>query len=79
MPLGDALFALLRTAPDRSATVLCLQNVSGRIQAAPGIAETSGARKLRDLITGRTLVVGRDGACALAPYETLWLTAESIA
>jgi glucosylglycerate phosphorylase len=76
---GEAIFAVLRTAPDRSATVLCLQNVSGRTQTARGIAETSGMGKLRDLITGRTWVVGWDDVGELAPYQTRWLSGELIA
>jgi glucosylglycerate phosphorylase len=78
IPLGDALFALLRTAPDRSAAVLCLQNVSDRPQTARGIVESSGMGKLCDLLTGRKLQVGRDGAGELAPYQTLWLAGESL-
>jgi glucosylglycerate phosphorylase len=78
IPLGDALFALLRTAPDGSAAVLCLQNVSDRPQTARGIVESSGMGKLCDLLTGRKLQVGRDGAGELAPYQTLWLAGESL-
>ena len=40
---GDAIFALLRTAPDGSTAVLCLQNVSDRAQIASGIADAPGA------------------------------------
>jgi glucosylglycerate phosphorylase len=74
---GDAIFALLRTAPGRSATVLCLQNVSGRAQTARGATDALEARGLRDLITGRKWVAGEDGSIELAPYETLWLAKES--
>ncbi len=76
IPCGDALFALLRTAPDRSAAVLCLQNVSGRIHTAPNVAEALGMGKLCDLVTGRTLAVGKDDAVELRPYETLWLAGQ---
>jgi hypothetical protein len=72
MPLGDVLFAPLRTAPDRSPTVLCLQDVSDRAQTARIVTEALGTDVLRDLITGRMGVAGRDGAVDLAPCETLW-------
>jgi glucosylglycerate phosphorylase len=73
------IFALLRRAPEGNAAVLCLQNVSDRALTAPGIAETLGIASyaLRDLITGRTLVVGQDDTIAFAPYETLWIAMES--
>jgi len=73
----DHVFALLRTAPDRSAAVLCLQNVSSRIQAARRVAETFGAGKFRDLVTSRTFVVKGDEAIELEPYQTLWLARET--
>ncbi len=77
MTCGDALFALVRTAPDRSATVLCLQNVSSRAQAAPRVTETLRTGEVRDLITGRAPVVRGEGAVEMGPYETLWLTDRS--
>ena len=76
---GDAIFALLRTAPDRSTAVLCLQNVSDRAQIASGIADLLGPGTLRELITGRIWVLRREDAVELAPYETLWLARESTA
>jgi hypothetical protein len=44
-----------------------------------GVAELleTQQRELRDLISGRSLDVGFDGATSLAPYETLWITEES--
>ena len=76
---GDAIFALLRTAPDRSTAVLCLQNVSDRAQIASGIADLLGPGTLRELITGRIWVLRQEDAVELAPYETLWLARESTA
>lgn len=76
IPCGDALFALLRTAPDRSAAVLCLQNVSDRAHTAPNVAETLGTGTLLDQVTGRTLAIGKDDAVELRPYETLWLAGQ---
>ncbi len=74
---SDAVFALLRTAPDHRAAVLCLQNVSGRAQTATGIANMLQTNAARDLISGRKFLVNQGGSAELAPYETLWLVEES--
>jgi sucrose phosphorylase len=70
---GDEVFAVLRSAPDGSASVLCLQNVTDRVQTTEALARGVAGDELRDLITGRAIEAGRDGGIELAPYETLWL------
>lgn len=68
LDLGSSIFALLRTAPDGSETVLCLTNVTAgrvRIGRAPKID-----REWADLL-GEGRYRGQD--ITLAPYQTLWL------
>ncbi len=70
---GDSIFALLRTAPDFGATVLCLQNVSDQAQLAYGVADYLETDTLIDLITDRSVMASGEGTIDLKPYETLWL------
>lgn len=76
-----ALFVLLRTAPDGSASLLCIHNVSNAEQ--PFQANLDSLRlpcsgQVRDLITGTTFPVDASGdlTLRLAPYQVLWLTGE---
>ena len=76
---GQALFALLRTAPDGDARVLCLQNVSSQpcapaldLKAIFGLAGHGGS--LHDIITGHRLPLDPANPLSLSPYQTLWLT-----
>lgn len=78
LPLHDALFALVRTAPDDEAEmVLCLIDVSGRSQTItidPVEWDLPGVASWRDLISGE--VYSLQGGClclAIGDYQTLWL------
>lgn len=75
LDLGAAVFAVLRTAPDGGARVLCLHNVTDAAQSLQlgrdaGLQDLAGGWS--DLITGRVIDVGKD-RIALTPYEILWL------
>jgi glucosylglycerate phosphorylase len=76
---GDSIFALLRRGRGDTAPVLCLHNVSERVQMvrvdAPAMTGSSLSRA-RDLLTAEPLVIGPRGALALQPYQALWLAAE---
>lgn len=75
---NEALFALLRTAPNGTDAVLCLHNVSDREQhAAFSLAGLVPDRRghARDLLTDSRvpLDTGSSIEVTLAPYEVLWL------
>ncbi len=75
---GQAVFAMLRSAPDGGEQVLCLHNVSGQsrqieidmytggLETAAGLIDLIGAGPL-EMSSAKTLTV------ALAPYQTRWL------
>ncbi len=72
---GQAVFAVLRLAPQGDHRVLCLQNVSGQPQSARidlearlGLATQRGWAV--DLVSGRRF----KSPLRLRPYQTLWLT-----
>mgnify|MGYP000179707376 CR=1 FL=1 len=73
-----SLFALLRTAPDHSISVLCIHNVAGtEVALELDVAPWTPGRgsRLRDLISGRQIPIERGRLrCRVAPYEVLWLT-----
>lgn len=75
---GDAVFALLRGAPEQGQALLCLHNVSDAPQtlALDGftLGLSPGAR-LSDLLGGTLVEVDRHAmlSLTLAPYQTLWL------
>jgi len=82
-----ALFVLLRTAPNESASLLCIHNVSHAEQpfqadlgslshVPPNLGDLGGCGQVRDLITGTTFPVDASGRLSLhlAPYQVLWLT-----
>lgn len=75
---GEGIFALLRGGPRAQGDeeVLCLQNVTSHTVVAVAANALLGAYEARDLISGVTKVVALDGSLELAPYETLWLTAQ---
>jgi glycosidase len=66
--LDDAVFALLRTAPQGDSRVLCLHNVSpraGTIRLDPGV--------WRDLLSGEEVHAGSEGVShLLPPYAVRW-------
>jgi len=72
---GDAVFALLRTAPDDSSRVICLHNVANReLEVRPSMpaGETAGA--WRDLLSGEVVPAAQGGpALTLPPYGVRWL------
>jgi sucrose phosphorylase len=72
MSLNEHVFALLRTCPDERNQVLCLHNVSDRVQtvevAAPDVSPAYSA--WRDLLSG---VQGSTGPIELPPYAVRWL------
>jgi sucrose phosphorylase len=72
---GDAVFALLRTAPDGSSRVLCLHNVANRelaVRLSMPAGETAGA--WRDLLSGEVVPAAQGGpALTLPPYGVRWL------
>ncbi len=79
LPVHPALFVVLRTAPDGSASLLCIHNVSNAAQSFQANLDSlllpcSG--QVRDLITGTTFPVDISGNLTLhlAPYQVLWLT-----
>jgi len=74
-----ALFVLLRTAPDGSASLLCIHNVSNAEQPFQANLDSlpfPRSGQVRDLITGTTFPVDASGnlTLRLAPYQVLWLT-----
>ncbi|MDH4136388.1 MAG: sugar phosphorylase [Anaerolineae bacterium] len=79
LSVHPALFVLLRTAPDGSASLLCIHNVSDAEQPFQANLDSllfpcSG--QVCDLITGATFPVDVSGNLTLhlAPYQVLWLT-----
>lgn len=73
LDFGPAIFALMRTAPDNSETLLCLHNVTGQAQhiaLSPGIKPTP----LRDIISGE---IYDQASVTLVPYQILWLLPET--
>ncbi|MFQ5615124.1 MAG: alpha-amylase family glycosyl hydrolase, partial [Anaerolineales bacterium] len=79
LSLHDGVFGILRTAPDRSETVLCLVNVSGeKIRVEVDVAGLGGnAHRVSwtDLMGGEEIAV-RGGTLKifLDAYQAVWLT-----
>jgi len=68
LDMGKEIFALLRTLPDESKQVLCLQNVtSQQLEIENPIKGT-----VRDLLRNRSV----DAKIKLNPYQALWLDGE---
>jgi sucrose phosphorylase len=79
LSVHPALFVLLRPAPDRSTSLLCIHNVSNaeqpfQVDLDSLLFPRSG--RVRDLITRATFPVDASGNLTLdlAPYQVLWLT-----
>lgn len=81
---NHALFTVLRSSPTGTASpddrehVLCIHNVSDRVQGFRAHLRELGVpydRALRDLVDGVSYPVGEDGRLRLtvAPYQVLWL------
>ena len=80
LPGNDALFTLLRTAPDGSERVVCIHNLSDSPQTfdlEPGAYVDQAPSELRDLLSTTTIAVGEHDQVQIdvAPYEALWLRA----
>ena len=73
LDLGLAVFALTRTAPDESETLLCLHNVTEEMQAVT-LPPDVMATPLRDIIGGEAY---DEEVLTLAPYQILWLLLEA--
>ncbi|RMF85866.1 MAG: alpha-amylase, partial [Nitrospinota bacterium] len=74
LDLGDSLFALERTAPDQSETIVALHNVTAHTVTVPidRIPSLQKAGQGKELITGRTMKpVPR--TLRLSPYATAWI------
>ncbi len=81
-PGQRALFALLRTAPDGEQRILCLHNVSNRVQPfqfdltqIERDAPRAHGGALQDLLTGTRYLIDDGGVFTVdvAPYQVLWL------
>ena len=77
---NDMLFVLVRTAPDGSDAVCCIQNVANAPQPLtlrPGDWLDHRAAALRDLLSTMVIPVDVAGVAqiAVAPYGVLWLQA----
>jgi hypothetical protein len=76
---NDAVFTVLRKAPDGSRKVLCLTNVTGGTQQARLPQEQVGvaADEWRDLLGEGGVTVRRSHFdIHLAPYQIMWLEAK---
>jgi glycosidase len=71
---GEAVFALLRTAPSSDDRVLCLHNVSAQVQdvSLPSTEPATLSSTWCDLISGE-LLPGGTGVVSLPPYAVYWL------
>jgi sucrose phosphorylase len=83
LSVHPALFVLFRTAPDGTAPLLCIHNVSGGEQSfSVNLSSISFPRseQVRDLITGMVFPVSASGDLNLqvAPYQVLWLKGETV-
>jgi sucrose phosphorylase len=72
---GPGIFAIVRTAEDRS-SVVCLTNVTASVQCAE-LTASLGARWQQsewvDLLTGQVFPGNETGAVFLEPYQSRWL------
>jgi sucrose phosphorylase len=77
---GPPVFALLRTAPGGGDRVVCLHNVSGRVQPVQldlPASQLGMVTRLTDLIGGARLrPAGTTFKINLAPYQVSWLKVE---
>ncbi len=81
LELNDAVFALIRTAPDGGSPVLCAHNVSDQVQWVQVPAELGvTAGHLLDLVSGEVCDLGQDDggsgwSLSLPPYGVRWVRA----
>ena len=75
LDLGASVFALLRVPPDGARPVLCLVNVTHKVQDIHlDLRRHLGPAPWRDLITSQPLQSGGK-RLALEPYQCSWITA----
>jgi len=65
LDVGKGIFAVLRTSPDKSRQILCLQNVTAKKLEIDNPLK----KATRGLLTSRL----RESKLTLKPYQTLWL------
>jgi len=72
---GDAVFGLMRIAPDGSRIALCLHNVTSGQQAVSLDLNQMGlpGGQWQDLITGQRFILESQAHLALPGYAALWL------
>jgi len=75
---NDAIFSLLRIAPDGRRVALCLQNVSSKPQDARLDLKTMGLRAgaWRDLLSGDKINLTLRPRLSLKSFQTIWLVPE---
>jgi sucrose phosphorylase len=77
LDLGAGLFALTRSAPEGSETLLCLHEVAGaeqRVRIGGGELPWKGVTTLRDVLSGATFELSEEAlAFDMTPYQVLWL------
>jgi sucrose phosphorylase len=73
---GETVFALLRFSPDKNQRVLCLHNISNRIQAISldwvEIFKT-GSITLKDSLTNQLFDLNPGDTFTMQPYQVNWL------
>jgi glucosylglycerate phosphorylase len=79
---NDSIFAITRISTVENAKVLCLQNISSRIQSAEVDLEavfepTNKTESAKCLITGKHYSLKRKSPLRLNPYQTLWLSKDN--
>jgi sucrose phosphorylase len=74
LEIHAAVFAVLRTAPDGSERMLCLNHVSEAVHTVHVDVPFVQAHAVHDVLTGETFSL-EDGKIVLelAPYRVLWL------
>lgn len=80
LDLNPAVFAIRRTAPDGTARIVALHNVSDKSQVValrPTDLGGDGAAALTDLVSGRSISWETGGvSLTLAPHQVMWLRVE---
>ena len=76
---NPGLFSLLRTSPDGQTRLLCLHNISDRLQQFE-IDPAAGpvlSGPWRDILadSNEVLTIDRESGLSLLPYEVRWLAA----
>jgi glycosidase len=77
LDFGQEVFSLLRTAPDNGERMLCVHNVTGRVQKIHLDFESIFGpiprdHRVVDIITGKRLRIRRVNPFHLDPYQVYW-------